>query len=107
MVTGVGAPLFVNVAVLSGTVGLELQFVPRVHSAPGPVQVPSTACAAPGVRTASAPRHTLASSAARQNAGRGNAAAIRTATSGITALGTDWSRRAASITCGHNRRERI
>jgi hypothetical protein len=33
----------VNVAVLSGTVGVELQFVPVVHSAPGPIQVPSTA----------------------------------------------------------------
>ena len=43
MVTDVGAPLLVNVAVLSGTVGLELQFVPVVHSAPGPCQVPSVA----------------------------------------------------------------
>jgi hypothetical protein len=35
----------VNVAVLSGTVGVELQLVPVVHSAPGPCQVPSVACA--------------------------------------------------------------
>ena len=48
MVTDGGAPLLVNDAVLSGTVGLELQLVPVVHSPPGPVQVPSTACAAPG-----------------------------------------------------------
>src|SRR5262245_54739847 len=45
MVTAVGAPLLVNVAVLSGTVGVELQLVPVVHSAPGPCQVPSVACA--------------------------------------------------------------
>src|SRR6266446_7452565 len=32
MVTDVAAPLFVNVAMLSGTAGLELQFVPWVHS---------------------------------------------------------------------------
>jgi len=37
--------LLVNVAVLSGTVGVELQLVPVVHSAPGPCQVPSVACA--------------------------------------------------------------
>jgi hypothetical protein len=45
MVIAVGAPLLVNVAVLSGTVGVELQLVPVVHSAPGPCQVPSVACA--------------------------------------------------------------
>jgi hypothetical protein len=45
IVSDVGAPLLVNVAVLSGTVGLELQFVPVVHSVPGPCQVPSVACA--------------------------------------------------------------
>ena len=61
--------MFVNVAVLSGTVGLELQLVPRVHSAPGPVQVPSTACAGLGANVASAPTQTLASSTAR-NPGR-------------------------------------
>jgi hypothetical protein len=43
MFTDVGAPLLVNVAVLSGTVGVELQLVPVVHSPPGPVQVPSAA----------------------------------------------------------------
>jgi hypothetical protein len=43
IVTAVGAPLLVNVAVPSGTVGLELQLVPVVHSLPGPPQVPSTA----------------------------------------------------------------
>ena len=37
--------MLVNVAVLSGTVGVELQLVPVVHSAPGPCQVPSVACA--------------------------------------------------------------
>ena len=31
IVTDVGAPLLVNVAMLSGTVGFELQFVPVVH----------------------------------------------------------------------------
>src|SRR5215510_15255691 len=48
IVTEVGAPLLVNVAALSGTSGFELQLVPSVHSAVGPVQVPSTACAAVG-----------------------------------------------------------
>src|SRR5215813_7001333 len=43
IVTDVGAALLVNVAVLSGTSGVELQFVPSVHSMSGPVQVPSTA----------------------------------------------------------------
>ena len=43
IVSDVGAPLLVNVAVLSGTVGFELQLVPVVHSAPGPCQVPSVA----------------------------------------------------------------
>jgi len=43
MVTAVGAPLLVNVALLSGTVGVELQLAPVVHSPPGPVQVASTA----------------------------------------------------------------
>ena len=50
MVTEVG-PVLLNVAVLSGTVlgvRVEIQLVPMVHSAPGPCQVPSTACAAPG-----------------------------------------------------------
>ena len=46
IVTDVAAALFVNVAVVSGTSGFELQFVPVVHSAgpgAGAVQVPSTA----------------------------------------------------------------
>ena len=47
MVTAVGAPLLVNVAVPSGTAGAELQLVPVVHSLPAPVQMPSTACAGP------------------------------------------------------------
>src|SRR5262249_53326581 len=48
IVAEVGAPLSVNVAALSGTSGVDLQFVPSVHSAPGPVHAPSTACAAVG-----------------------------------------------------------
>ena len=64
IVTDVGAPLLVNVAMLSGTVGFELQFVPVVHSAPGPIQVPLT-CALAGTDMAEAPTQTLASSAAR------------------------------------------
>jgi hypothetical protein len=53
-VTAVGAPLLVNVAVALGTVGFELQFVPVVHSLPGPVQVPSVACADVAASTAMA-----------------------------------------------------
>ena len=72
IVTDVAAPLFVNVAVTSGTVGLELQFVPTVHSLPKgpapPSQVPSTACAGLGANMASAPSQTLPSSAARLSA---------------------------------------
>ena len=45
MSTDVGAPLLVNVAVLLGTNGLELQLKPVVHCTPGPSQVPSIACA--------------------------------------------------------------
>jgi hypothetical protein len=60
MVTDVGAPLLVNVAVLSGTVGFEVQFVPVVHSLPGPVQVPSVARAAVAASIASAPTPALA-----------------------------------------------
>jgi hypothetical protein len=66
----------VNVATLSGTVGLELQFVPVVHSLPGPSQVPSTDCAGLGAKMANAPTHTLASSAARLNAGRAGGATM-------------------------------
>src|SRR5262245_21816693 len=65
MVTEVGV-LPVNVAVSSGTSGLELQLVPSVHSFPGPCQVPSTcAYTAPGASTASAAHETPASSAVR------------------------------------------
>src|SRR5215831_21377941 len=64
IVTEVGAPLLVNVAALSGTSGFELQLVPSVHSAAGPVQVPSTACAI-GARVASAASETPARSATR------------------------------------------
>jgi len=74
IVTDVGAPLFVNVAVVSGTAGLELQLLPWVHSlgtgAPPPSQVPSTACAGLGSDMASAPRQTPPSNAARVIAGR-------------------------------------
>src|SRR6478609_5098886 len=83
IVTAVGAPLFVNDAVSSGTVGLELQLAPVVHSAPGPVQVPSTACAAPGTSIASTPMHTLPSSAARVGAVQASCAAIRMAISPV------------------------
>jgi hypothetical protein len=48
--------------------GVELQFVPTVHWVPGPVQVPSTACAGLGANMASAPSQTLPSSAARLSA---------------------------------------
>src|SRR5215471_5407693 len=61
IVTDVGAALLVNVAVLSGTSGVELQLVPSVHSVSGPVQVPSSACAALGASVASAIRETPAS----------------------------------------------
>src|SRR5215472_11606249 len=64
IVAEVGAPLLVNVAALSGTSGVELQFVPSVHSAPGPVHAPSNACAAV---EASAMRETPASSATRRS----------------------------------------
>src|SRR5262249_22990098 len=68
MVTEVGAPLLSNVAVLSGTSGVELQLAPSVHSFPGPCQAPSTcAYTAPGASTASAAQETPASSAARDS----------------------------------------
>src|SRR3954468_24913642 len=79
IVTEVG-PVVLNVAAPSGTVGLEVQLVPVVHSAPGPVQVLSTACAVPGPSIASAPMHTLPSSAARRDGVRAPGAAIRMAT---------------------------
>src|SRR5262245_1882547 len=94
MVTEVGAPLPVNVAVLSGTVGLELQLVPVVHSAPGPVHVPSTACADCGNSAASAPSHTPPSSAARAGSRKGGAAA-RMARAPTKAAGADRRVRAS------------
>jgi hypothetical protein len=72
-VTDVAAPLFVNVAVSSGTSGFELQFVPSVHSlgfGGGAVQVPLT-CAVAGTDMPSAPTQTLASSVARNPARAG------------------------------------
>src|SRR5262245_66177258 len=95
MVTEVGAPLPVNVAVLSGTVGLELQFVPVVHSAPGPVHVPSTACADWGNSAASAPSQTPPSSAGRMRAGCAAGAAARMARTVTEAAGADRRARAA------------
>src|SRR5215218_10449188 len=81
MVTEVGAPLLLKVAVPSGTAGLELQLVPVVHSAPGPCQMPSTACAVPGPSSASTPMHALPSSAARRDGVRAPGGTIRMATS--------------------------
>ena len=83
MVTEVGAPLFANDAVSTGTVGEELQLVPVVHSVPGPVQVPSTACAASGISIVSAPMYTLPRSAARVDRVRAPGAAIRMAMSPV------------------------
>jgi hypothetical protein len=108
MVTDVGAPLFVKVAVLSGTAGLELQLLPWVHSletgAPPPSQVPSVACAAFGANTASAPSHTLPSSAARSANGAG-VAAIPIALLRPAARGTAGA--AARVACQRDRCERI
>src|SRR5262249_60431395 len=107
MVTDVGAPLFANVAVPLGTVfgGIEVQFVPTVHSAPGPVQVPSTAYAAFGANIASAPRQTLPSSAARLKATRAAGGAIRIAVSRIAARGAAGA--AACGVCGRHPYDRI
>src|SRR6478735_8407810 len=108
MVTDVGAPLFVNVAMSSGTVfavGVEVQLPPVVHSPPGPVQVPLTwACARSGQNAPSAPSHTPPSSAARVSDGRAAGAAIRTAKSPIEASA---ARRPACAARGCNRYERI
>ena len=108
MVTEVGAPVLLNVAVSSGTVlgvGVELQLVPMVHSAPGPFQVPSTAYAAPGASTASAPMQTPPSSAARVDAARAPGAVIRMA---ILPIETpDFGRNAACDVRDRNRCERI
>src|SRR5262249_9168589 len=105
MVTDVAAPLFVNVATLSGTAGFELQFVPWVHSfgfGGGAVRVPTAARAVFGANTASAPSQTLPSSAARQKAGCASAGAIRIALSRTAARDT-----AARVACGRHPYERI
>lgn len=108
MVTDVAAPLFVNVAMLSGGFGLELQFVPSVHSfgfGGGAVQVPSTACAAFGANMASAPSHTLPSSAARLRADGADAVTIRIALSRCAARGAAGA--AARVACERHPYERI
>jgi hypothetical protein len=104
MVTEVG-PVLLNVAVPSGTFGLELQLVPMVHSAPGPCQLPSSACAVPGTIIANAPMHTLPSSAARVDAARAPGAAIRMAILPIEI--PDFGRNAACDVRDRNRCERI
>ena len=103
-----GAPgLFVNVAMSSGTVlgGVELQFVPTVHWVPGPVQVPSTACAGLGANMASAPSQTLPSSAARLSAAGVDLVAIWIAPSRSAALGAAGA--AARAASKRHRYERI
>src|SRR5262245_40046371 len=79
IVTDVGAPLLVNVAVLSGTVA-GLQLLSWVHSlgtgAPLPVQVPSSACPGCGASVARATRETPASSAGHVRATGGADAAV-------------------------------
>src|SRR5262245_29553189 len=108
MVTEVAAPLFVNVAMSSGTFGFESQFVPCVHSfgfGGGAVQVPLTACAAFDANIASAPRQTLPSSAARLKPVRAAAGAIRIALPRIAARGAAGA--AARVACGRHPYERI
>src|SRR5262249_21897710 len=112
MVTDVGAPLFVNVAVMSGTVlavGVEFQLLPWVHSletgAPPPIQVPSVACAAFGANAASAPSQTLPRSAARLRADGADVVAIRIALSRTAARGAADA--AARVACERHRYERI
>ena len=76
IVTDLVAPLFVNVAVPSGTVE-GFQLVPWVHSpgfGDGAIQVASVACAVSGAKSASAPSQALASNAARRANGAGVAA---------------------------------
>src|SRR5262245_11070156 len=87
IVTDVGAALFVNVAVPSGTSGLELQLVPVVHWLPGPCQVPSVACAASGASIATAPSQTPPSNAVRRAAIRGRGAAGSLAMAQVDAAG--------------------
>src|SRR5215831_19135153 len=95
-----------NVAVLSGTSGFEVQFVPRVHSAfVTPVQVPSVACAAPWLSVASAPSQTLPSSAARLKVARVAAAVTRIAPPRRAARGAAPA--AARVACERHRYERI
>ena len=102
MVTDVRV-LVSNVAVLSGTSGFEVQFVPRVHSAfVTPVQVPSVACAALGLSVARAPSQTLPSSAARLKVALVAAGTIRIALLRIAAPGA-----AARVACERHRYERI
>jgi hypothetical protein len=103
MVTDVRV-LMSNVAVLSGTRGFEVQFVPRVHPAfVTPVQVPSVACAASGMRMARAPSQTLPSSAARLLIV--DLVAIWIALSRIAARGAASA--AARVACERRRYERI
>src|SRR6516164_7524817 len=105
MVTDVAAPLFVNVAIPSGTLGAVLQFAPWVHSfgfGGRAVQVPSSACAALGVNMASAPSQTLPSSAARLRAAGADVVAIRIALPRTAARGA-----AARVACGRHPYERI
>jgi hypothetical protein len=100
--------LFVNVAVLSGTVlgvGVEVQFVPTVHSAPGPFQVPSTARPVFGANMASAPSQTLPSNAARLRADGADAVAIRIALSRCATCGEAGA--AARVACERHPYERI
>src|SRR5262245_56407175 len=101
--TEVVAPLFVNVAVPSGTVD-GIQLVPWVHS-PGfgdaAIQVASVACAVSGAKIASAPSQTLASNAARSANGAG-IAAISIALTRRAAPGA-----AARVACERDRSERI
>src|SRR5215831_18327504 len=108
MVTEVGAPLFVNVAVLSGTVlgvGVEFQLFPWVHSletgAPPPSQVPSTGCARLGTDMASAPSQTLPSNTARLKATRAASGTVRIAPPRIAARGAPGA--AARVACERDR----
>jgi hypothetical protein len=106
MVTDVVAPLFMNVAVLSGTVD-GVQLVPWVHSpgvGDGAIQVASVARALSGAKSASAPSQPLASSAARSAMGADVSALpialLRTATRGTAGA-------AARVACERDRCERI
>src|SRR5215467_77857 len=78
IVTDVVAPLFVNVAVPSGTLD-GLQLVPWVHSpgnGDGAIQVASVASAVSGAKIANAPSQMLVSSAARSGNCAGAAARV-------------------------------